>query len=170
MRLSLLRSLLLLACFGMLSIAHAQSGRLAKADRLFERYAFADAAPVYERVLSKKDPSEAEWRQPSLRLAECYRLTNRFEEAAEWYGKVVGQRGVDPEYRFRYGQMLLSIGRCEEAQYWFRRFGEEQPKDSRGKRFEGACEELSGLYADNGRYTLELLETNTEYADFGPAF
>lgn len=170
MRLSLLRNFLLLACLGIMPLVQAQNGRLAKADRYFERYAFADAAPLYERALAKKDLTEREWVQPTLRLAECYRLTNQFEAAADWYGKVVGQKGVNPEYRFRYGQMLLSTGRCEEAQYWFRQFSQQRPKDSRGPRFEAACEELSGLYADNGRYTLELLECNTEYADFGPAF
>lgn len=175
MRLSIFRTLFLLLALGLLPIAQApsaqaQDGRLNKADRLFERYAFADAAPLYARALAKKDLSEREWVEPTLRLAECYRLTNRFEEAAEWYGKVVGQKGVNPEYRFRYGQMLLSTGKCEEAQYWFRQFAEARPKDSRGPRFEAACEELSGLYADNGRYTLEPLECNTEYADFGPAF
>jgi outer membrane protein OmpA-like peptidoglycan-associated protein len=143
----------------------AQSGKLGKADRMFERFEFFEAAKLYEKALAKQDDPQAQ-----LRLAECYRLTNKFDLAAKWYGQAVGERGVEPIFKFRYGQMLLSAGRCEEAAYWFREYATLQPNDGRGARFEKACEELAGLYQDNGRYTVEALGINSAYAEFGPAF
>jgi outer membrane protein OmpA-like peptidoglycan-associated protein/tetratricopeptide (TPR) repeat protein len=161
---------LLLLCTVFALGAKAQSGQLTKADRLYDRYAFHEAAEVYEKALARTDAGDPAFATAALRLAECYRLTNRFDEAAAWYGRVVGQRAVEPIYRFRYAQMLLSAGQCTEAEFWFRRYAEDRPEDGRGPRFEKACEELSGLYADDGRYTIEPLPVNSPYADFGPAF
>lgn len=144
---------------------YGQRGRLEKADKLFRDYAFFEAAAMYERILEKEDITQAK-----INLAECYRLTQDFEKAEYWFGQAVGKPSVNPIYKLYYGQMLQSNGKCQEARYWFREYARLRPDDSRGKRFEAACEEMVGYYDDEGRYSIGTLPINTPFADFAPTF
>jgi tetratricopeptide (TPR) repeat protein len=150
---------LLLAAFPLLG----QRARLEKADKLFHQYAFSQAAGLYEKALARQDNTQAR-----INLAECYRLTQDFEKAEYWYSQAVGRPGVNPVFKLYYGQMLQSNGKCQEARYWFREYDRLKPQDSRGKRFEAACDEMVGYYDDEGRYTLEPLSINTPFSDFRP--
>ena len=145
--------------------AFGQRAKLEKADKLFRDYAFFEAAAMYEHILEKEDNTQAK-----INLAECYRLTQDFEKAECWYGQAVGKSSVSPIFKLYYGQMLQSNGKCQEAKYWFREYARLRPEDTRGKRFEAACEEMVGYYDDEGRYGIETLPINTEFSDFAPTF
>ncbi|MFN8394502.1 MAG: hypothetical protein U0176_07505 [Bacteroidia bacterium] len=62
----------------------AQSPTLVKADECYNRLAYATAIPLYQKALQKGFEPEA-----VIRLADCYRLTNNYPKAAEWYRKVM---------------------------------------------------------------------------------
>ncbi len=141
----------------------AQRAKLDKADKLFRDYSFYEAAGLYERILVKKDITQAK-----INLAECYRLTQNFEKAEYWYSQAVGKPSVNPIFKLYYGQMLQSNGKCQEAKYWFREYARLRPDDTRGRRFESACEEMVGYYDDEGRYSIETLPINTPFSDFAP--
>ncbi len=145
--------------------AFGQRAKLEKADKLFRDFAFYEAASLYESILQKEDITEAK-----INLAECYRLTQDFEKAEYWYSQAVGKSSVSPIFKLYYGQMLQSNGKCQEAKYWFREYARLKPEDSRGARFEAACEEMVGYYDDEGRYGIESLSVNTPFADFAPAY
>jgi outer membrane protein OmpA-like peptidoglycan-associated protein/tetratricopeptide (TPR) repeat protein len=144
---------------------YGQRAKLEKADKLFNSYAFYEAAGLYERILEKEDNTQAK-----INLAECYRLTQDFEKAEYWYSQAVGKSSINPIFKLYYGQMLQSNGKCQEAEYWFREYARLRPEDSRGIRFEAACEQMVGYYSDEGRYTLAPLAINTPFSDFAPAF
>lgn len=159
-------ALALLALLSCLSISlEAQKLNTRKADRLFESFAYIEAAEAYEKALSK-----AEDAQVRLRLAECYRLTSQFEKAEVQYAQAVGKPGVEAIYKFRYGQMLQANGKCEEAQFWFRQYQQLVPTDGRGRRFEQACQQIAASLEEDDRYHITGMSFNSRYSDFAPAF
>ncbi|MBI1193740.1 MAG: OmpA family protein [Bacteroidetes bacterium] len=164
----------------------AYPDQLEQAERLFQNRAYAKAIPLFEESLAepmkarftRKPGSEAAVRErarrerASLRLAECYRLTGRYDLAATWFTRLL----VAPDsnghafsaYYLPTGQVLQVLGRCDEARPWFTAYSRLHAEDSRGEAGLASC-----ILADTVKqasFDVLNLALNSAEHDFGPLF
>jgi len=141
-------------------------GQIRKAERLYQQFNYAKAAPVYERIVNKNNKNSTLALQ---RLGDINRLSSHFAKSADWYEKAIATGKANPEVYINYGQVLRSLGKYDKAIEQFEKYQSINPKDSR-----------AGIYADYCRQVLakndaaELYEVinvkgvNSAYADFSP--
>jgi outer membrane protein OmpA-like peptidoglycan-associated protein/tetratricopeptide (TPR) repeat protein len=154
-----------LAVYG---IGHAQERLLQKADKQYQSYSFRPAIDIYQKVLDKGFVS-ADLLQ---RLGNAYYFTAQYEEAAKAYKQLVETYPNDtpPEYFFRYGQTLKSLGEYESSDEALAKFSEITARDIRALRFSGERDYRAEIASNSGRYDLGPFDYNSRYSDFAPAF
>jgi len=142
--------------------------QLHSANKMFSLYRYSEAIPLYLKVVAKEsDP--ALLREASARLADCYRLTNDVDKAAEWYSKVVQSDSTDPLNYLYLGQALQGKGEYEKARMAFLEYSRLVPADPRGQVFANACN-LPGQW-DSLPEAFEiknLASLNSKWSDFSP--
>lgn len=140
----------------------AQRWELNKANRLFEKRAYLEAAEIYER--SDKDMNTLK------NLGDCYYFNTKMEEAAKWYGTLVKNHRseLDYQYLFRYAQALKGIKKYDEADQWMSSYEVAQAKDA---SLQKTLEYMAKVDADVPYiYAPVNALINTEYSDFGASF
>ena len=154
------------------SFAAGQDHRLKrKADQLFGRLSYELAIPYYVRYLQKHG-DEAGADAARQALADAYRLTHDYVQAAATYAIVVQQLPVEPIVFFHYGHALLQLGERDLARGMFRRYDANAPeingvRDLRGENFMVALDRYAELMADSALVELTLMPFNTKGAEFG---
>ncbi len=144
--------------------ANAQDGKLRKANKLFEKFSYPEAAEAYKKILAKEDSPDAK-----IKLAECYRMMNRPLDAEYWYSQVVDLGESDDINKLHYGYALKANGKFEEARQMFLEYSHLVPADTRGLRQEEACSMAEFFLTDPSIYTITNLSINSAESDFGPA-
>jgi outer membrane protein OmpA-like peptidoglycan-associated protein len=156
--------LCLIVC-GSFFMAKGQDAILRRANHAYQELSFTEAIRLYEKALKNKFDKTA-----MIRLADCYRLTNQYELAAEQYAKVVDIKQLPPVNYFYFAQSLMNNGLFREAEKWFLRYAEAAPDDPRGLRFAESCRNIEGFYQDSSDYRLRPYRFNSEEDDFAPAW
>ena len=140
----------------------AQRWELNKANRLFEKRAYLEAAEIYER--SDKDMN-------TLRnLGDCYYFNTKMEEAEKWYSLLIKnhQSEIDYQYLFRYAQALKGVKKYEAADSWMQKYEEALANDA---SLQNTLEFMAKVDADVPYiYAPKNAPTNSEYSDFGTSF
>lgn len=157
--------ILMLAAIGQTAFAQHRLKR--KADQLYERLSYELAIPYYVRYLEKHDDEES-----ISNLANCYRLTHDYQNAAAWYGKSIDQNQAKAIDYFYYGHALLQIGDTDRARVAFQRYDDLAPDingvhDPRGKNFLAALKRYDRLMADSALVEISPMPFNTEHPEFG---
>jgi len=102
--------LLILVLFSTFSFAQSKV-----ADKFFKNFAYVKASELYEEAAKKGNDSE----HVLTRLGDCYYYNSNTKKAAEWYGKAVNKYpNIDPEYIYKYIQVLRSNSDFDEANTW----------------------------------------------------
>lgn len=154
-------SLILLAV-----VANPAFAQYKKANRKYNRFDYAKAIPLYQKVIEKNGKHAAD---ATVRLADCYRLINDNEKALQWYEKVVQLEGIDPINNYRYGMALRNAGEYDKAQIQFLRYSGQKPDDMRGKVFASYCKDIKTLEDQSKSIEVNNLERmNSPYAEFSP--
>jgi tetratricopeptide (TPR) repeat protein len=143
-------------------LVHAQSRAKFEADRLYKKLAYSGAIPYYQKALDQDHDPEC-----VLRLADCYRLTNQYEKAAEWYQKAVALPEATPETEFYYAHTLLHQKDYRSAKRHFLNYATAMPQDPRGMAFAEAMDHIDEFYRDSSRYKVRNLPFNSQASDFG---
>src|SRR6186997_2863869 len=96
--------LIAVACMLLLPAANvfAQARKLRKADKAFKLFQFDKAIKGYTKILSRHPDNYT----ALSKLADVYRITGDYENAAVWFGLVVKQMQSTPTQKFYYAQML----------------------------------------------------------------
>lgn len=149
-------------------MATAQERLVNKADEQYRSYSFRPAIDIYQKVLDKGYVS-ADLLES---LGNSYYFTANYEEAAKVYRQLLETYPEEsgPEYYFRYGQSLKSLGSYKASDSVMTRFSEMTAKDIRAMRFKSESEYRQEIEANSGRYEMGQFAFNSTYSDFAPAF
>ena len=137
-----------------------------KADKRVTFYQYAIAVPILEKIIEKdKDGKE----DAMLMLADCYRLMNNEEKAAELYAQIIEFDSIDPINHYYYGQALRTLGKYEDAREEFLLYANLVPDDPRGALFAEYSEQIQELLAQPNKYDVHNIKSvNTENSEFSP--
>lgn len=145
--------------------AFAQSRDTERADKLFARYEYVDAAKEYQDLVEKGKQDPYVYRQ----LGESYYNMFNPAEASRWYARAV-ETPQDAETYYRYAQMLKAQGQYEAANAQMRTFARMAPDDDRARAFLADPNYIPKLLAKDKSYQVKDLEgINSEKSDFSPA-
>lgn len=146
----------------MAGTVQAQGGKLNRANKLYDKMAYAVAIPVYEKLV-KKDPNNVEARE---KLGDCYRIAGQPDKAAEQYKAAIDLGGTKAITKFHYGQVLMSQGKYDEAKKAFEDYERTGENAALARRCVGACEEAKEMRLDSAQYRLAQTNINTKASDF----
>ncbi|TDX09938.1 WD40 repeat protein [Flavobacterium sp. S87F.05.LMB.W.Kidney.N] len=147
--------------------AVAQKSILAKAEKEYNNYAYADAIEIYEKLAAKGYEDEKMFQ----RLGNAYYFNAELPKAAAWYDKLFALNAQqEPEYLYRYAQSLKSIGDYAKADKMLEVFNKKTNTDSRGILFENNKNYLEQIKLNSGRFEISSINVNSESSDFGSAF
>ncbi|WP_026935308.1 OmpA family protein [Christiangramia echinicola] len=147
--------LILLSC----SITvQAQSGKQKKADRLYQDFAYLEATDVYKELIEK----EYNVTYNSTKLGDTYMMLRSPENAVFYYGDVIQDTAISPEYYYKYAQALRGVKRYDESREWLQKYLESGRGSDEIKEMIEKSE-----YNTNATYKLESADFNTEVSDFG---
>lgn len=142
----------------------AQNKDTERADKLYARYEYVDAAREYEKLVEKGKQDPYVYRQ----LAETYYNMFNPEQASRWYAKAI-ETPQDAEAYYRYGQMLKAQGQYEKANAQMRTFAQKAPDDQRARDFMADPNYLPKLLAKDKLFDLKTIEgANSDKSEFGP--
>jgi len=153
-----------LLCFSF--FATAQEGKLARANKKFDKYAYIDARDIYIELANKGYES----RDIYQRIGDSYYFNAKYETAQNWYKKLVDkyQDSISSEYYFRYAQTLRALKNYDQADAMMTRFNELNGEDSRAELFTEKPDYIKTSGYRKSRYILEnIIAINSRYSDFG---
>jgi len=138
------------------------------ANRAYTKHSLQTAIKLYKKVVKKRP----KYKPALIKIAECYYRLDEWHDAELWYGKlVIDLKRNNPEYIFKYAQLLQMNGKFEEAEKWFSKLIEINPKDKRGELFANSCKiDSVEKYREDFQdfYKLKKLSFNSEKDDFAP--
>ena len=140
----------------------AQNKDTEKADKLFARFEYVDAASEYQKLVDSGKSDAYVYRQ----LADSYYNVYNSKEAVKWYAKA-SESTQDAETYFRYSQMLKAEGRYEEANAQMKKFAALAPSDQRSVEFMKDPNYLPKLKSQTQLFDEVALGINSGNSEFG---
>ena len=168
--------------FGLLTLlspmVFAQGGALDKANEAYASERYNEGAKLCEEAynkISRKKGQRSLLRKGRMAFmtAECYRHTERYREANDWYHKCVllEYENTQPEVMLYKGDMLLMMREYEEAKEAYTKYKELAPSDERGQAGIDACNKNETFQANKGREIIENeVRINKPELDMAPMF
>jgi outer membrane protein OmpA-like peptidoglycan-associated protein/tetratricopeptide (TPR) repeat protein len=141
---------------------NAQSSSTKKADKLFAKYEFVEAAEAYEKLISKGQGSEYVYGQ----LAEAYYNVFNTVEAEKWFEKTL-ETSEAPEMIYKYAQMLKANGKYEQSNEQMAKFASMRPADHRAIAYIKNPNYLPKILEKGQKFNVQDAGINSEFADFG---
>ncbi len=137
----------------------AQTKETEKADKLFARLEYMDAAKEYQKL----EGSPYVYKQ----IADSYYNIFSSKEAVEWYAKATATP-QDAETYYHYAQMLKAEGKYEEANAQMKKFASLAPQDQRAVIFNQDPNYLPKLKSQTKLFDEKVLDINDDkYGSFG---
>src|SRR5690606_14859692 len=140
----------------------AQNQDTEKADKLFTRLEYVDAAQEYNKLVESNKADGYVYKQ----LADSYYNMFDSKQAISWYARAV-ETPQDAETHFRYAQMLKGEGRYEESNKQMQEFASMAPNDQRAIIFKKDPDYLPKLRAQAKRYDATPITVNSDKSEFG---
>lgn len=140
-----------------------------RADALFNKMWYIEAAKAYEAAIKKGDTSK----ETLQRIGDAYYFNTRMQEANKWYEKLISEypEEVSAEYLFRYAQTLAGTQNYPLAKKWMKKFSEKAgATDIRARNFSQKDITIDDILKLEPQFTLQNLSINSSYSDFGPMF
>jgi outer membrane protein OmpA-like peptidoglycan-associated protein len=146
--------------------AQAQTPTQRRADRYYDRLAYARAIPLYEKLAASNAADD----RTLMRLGDCYRNLGRWGKAEETYGKVAKGASPTAESFYNYAQALRANGKYDESLLWMDKFHGIQLADRRGTEHVTRRDFIQKINGQPAYFDLQSLDINTAQADFGTGF
>ncbi len=143
----------------------AQTNETKRADAYFAKFAYVDAAKLYEKIAIKTPTQHV-----LQRLGDSYYHNVNMKAASIAYRKLFLKYEntiTDKDYFFKYAQSLRGISDYAASDIWMKKFHEAKKVDDRGIHFVSNATKKASLEKDPN-YTIKNLESiNTKHSDFG---
>ncbi len=134
-----------------------------KANKLYNDYYYSKAIPLYLKKVKKNNKEAIE------KVANCYRLTNNYQESERYYAKLFQQQDVAPVNHLYFGEALKNNNKLEEAKQQFTLYSKEVTPNKRTEAFIMSCVMTKVWSQKPQEYNVSNVgELNTENADFCP--
>ena len=148
-------------------ITTAQKSKISKGNKGFDNYNYVNAQSVYQKVADKGYESADLYK----RLGDSYYLNASYEEAQEWYGKLIEKYAddVDAETYFRYAISLKGTKNYKLSDEIMTRFKELRESDKRAQLFKENPDYLKQIETYKDTYKVTETTINSGYSDFGTA-
>ncbi|MFL1896290.1 OmpA family protein [Aquimarina sp. 2-A2] len=140
-----------------------------RADNLFERMEYIEAAAAYEAIIQNGDRSS----DILKKAGDAHYFNTNMEAAHRWYDMLVSEYPdqVEAEYIFRYAHALQGVGDNRSAKRWMKKFAKHaDDNDLRSKEFAQDKISLNDILDLEPQFVLRNLSINTKFSDFGPMF
>ena len=158
-----MKYLSILIFFLLFSSPFITAQNLKKANYLFEKRAYLDAAELYS--------NETEKTQEILeKLGDCYYYNSKMIEAAHWYKQLINnyQNTTNPSYFFKYSQALKGINNFIEADKWHQKYNSSKNKQTDTLTTNDFVKKLALNTVE--KYTIQKIGINSSFSDFGPSY
>ncbi|MFC7526100.1 OmpA family protein [Parapedobacter sp. GCM10030251] len=154
----------ILFLYGLVAVAQEQPSLRQRAAELYDRYEYAAAAALYAKLADSRKP-----RLEDMELAaDCYRQMKDYESAENWYARVVRHEESDPENLIRYGDVLKSNGKYEQAKQQLEAYAEKTGDRERVAVQIAGCDSAVVWMANPTIHKLRNEQAvNTELSEFG---
>lgn len=146
---------LLLSCS---FLSQAQSGKQKKADKLYNDFAYLEAVDVYKDLIEK----DYNVSYNSKKLGDTYMMLRSPENAVHYYGDVIQEEGISPEYYYKYAQALRGVKRYDESREWLQKYLDS---GNQSEEVEKMIEKSD--YKSKVSYKIQSSEFNSGMSDFG---
>ena len=146
------------------SFALAQNKDTKKADDLYKRLKYTDAAEAYQKLLKKGKGGMYVFEQ----LGNSYFFINDTKKAETYYKRVVKSKTVKSETVYNYAQSLKANGKFSDYNDAMKQFAELAPNDSRAIEFMKNPNYVPKLMEKQAKFSAtNMKDINTEYSEFG---
>ncbi|MFZ2431853.1 MAG: hypothetical protein WAW57_11965, partial [Lutibacter sp.] len=159
-----MKKILLILLMLPLSVQLSVAQNLKRANHLFEKRAYLNAAELY----LNEEPKTQEILE---KLADCYYFNTKMKEAETWYKILIQtyESNVEPTYLFRYSQALKGVKNFTVADKWHQKY--LQKKQLEPAKNQETLPFFSALNSETRKpYIVNKVSVNTKYSDFGTAF
>ncbi len=133
-----------------------------RADELYRRYEYANAAEIYVKLVDTKRPRL----QDLERLADSYLKMLDYESAENWYARVVASEGSSPENRITYGEVLKANGKYAEAKKQLEEYASQTGDRDRVALQIAGCDSAVVWMANPTVHKLRNESINTSLSEF----
>jgi outer membrane protein OmpA-like peptidoglycan-associated protein/tetratricopeptide (TPR) repeat protein len=161
-------TVLYLTIFNLFALCnYAQKGKIASADKKYDKYAYIDAIKTYERIVAKGYESPDMYQK----IGNAYFFNSELDKAYIWYDKLFAlTTKVDSEYYYRYAYCLKSVGQNDKAKEMLSIYNEKTGNKGKGIYYAKDINYLDKIKANSGRYKIKDAGINTQYSDYGSSF
>ncbi len=143
----------------------AQSKLLHKANILYKANRFAEAAELYREALKERNNLAVK-----TKLANCYRMNHKMEEAEQLYAEIVADDKAKSRTYYYYGEALMSNGKYEAAKKWFLKYSVLEPDEEKGKLMAAACDRVKTIRPYFPNVEMKAFPQNSDADDSTPVF
>ncbi len=158
--------ILFLLIFPLFLSAQDYQKQIKKAEKNFQLGHYAKAIPYYKEALLIK--SNSSWMS---KLADCYRLTNQIDHAAETYEKLFfTAKKIKPRIYLRYAEVLINQGNYVLAKDILSQYIELDSKDENAKVLLSNLDKIKEIPSFYAQVELSPFNHNTEADEHGAVF
>lgn len=149
----------------------SQEKTVEKANLAYTYKQFAQAAALYEEAISEKEAdggSSSTTLNLKTKLAFCYRMNNKMEQAEKLYAEIVQDERAKPETYLYYGETLMSNGKYDEAKKWFLDYQTLEPDDEQAALMVANCDKIQFIEPYFPYVEIKEFAFNSEADDNAP--
>ncbi|MEI7594699.1 MAG: OmpA family protein [Bacteroidota bacterium] len=146
------------------SISLLSQSKYEKANMLFDRLAFFDAAILFEDLVKQN----VNVNKIAPKLADCYLNMSLTDKAELWYEKAVQFDSIDSYYYFKYAQALRCNKKYDEANKWMEKYKQKKLDDKIASNYSNNKDYATKITNQKSLFSVTNFNNiNTEYSDFG---
>jgi outer membrane protein OmpA-like peptidoglycan-associated protein len=143
---------------------YSQKGKVATANKNYDRYAYVDAIATYEKVAENGYKEE----QLFQKLGNAYYFNADLAKASKWYDELFAMNPEqESEYYYRYAQTLKSIGDYAKADKMLEKFNAKSGNEQRAKLYANNRNYLEDIKTNSGRFEIADAGVNSKFSDYG---
>ncbi len=162
---------------GLSWLSFAQNKYVVEAENYFRSGKYCEGAEkcsvAYTKLTRKGNQAKKQKADMAYKTAECYRLTDRFREANEWYDRAIllDYQQVAPEVLYYNGEMLRMMGEFDKATKNYQEYKKLVPSDPRADVGIQSCKDNKSFIANKTRHTVvNQSAINKKEMDMAPVF